>query len=478
MADTKISALSLATSIDGTEVAPIVQVGANKRATLATVRAYVVSDATLLKTSSIGVTVQPYDATTLKSSAIGTTVQAYDAGTVVDALYVHTDNNYSTDEKIKLSGIAAGAEVNVNADWLAVGGDAEILNKPTLAAVATTGAYADLSGKPTLGTAAAAATTDFATAAQGSKADTALQPEAIGVTVQAYDADLTSWGAIAPSAKQDTLVSGTNIKTVNGSSLLGFGDLTISGGGGTPGGATTQVQFNDAGVFAGDEGLAFNKTTGKLTVGGKTVTTSEPVLDLSQAWNNGVVTFTGIKFNVTNTVSAAASMLMDLQVGGVSKFNVRSDGSIFPQSVRFSGTGSPYLSQIGNNQIGFTVNNVAVFSAIASGSTGAILITASGGEPSIRFNNDTYLQRDGVANAIAQRNGNNAQTFRLYGTYTSEGENRRLSLSMSATGVAAIKPEGAGIGATGNMLHISGLPTSNPGPGILWNNGGVVNVGT
>ncbi|HJE52294.1 MAG TPA: hypothetical protein K8V15_10055, partial [Tessaracoccus flavescens] len=35
------------------------------------------------------------------------------------------------------------------------------------------GAYADLSGKPTLGTAAATASTDYATAAQGEKADTA-----------------------------------------------------------------------------------------------------------------------------------------------------------------------------------------------------------------------------------------------------------------------------------------------------------------
>lgn len=115
----------------------------------------------------------------------------------------------------KLAGIAAGAEVNVNADWNAISGDAQILNKPTL------------------GTAAAASTTDFATAAQGATADTALQPAAIGVSVQAYDADLTSWAAITPSAKQDTLVSGTNIKTVNGSSLLGSGNLEISGGGGT-----------------------------------------------------------------------------------------------------------------------------------------------------------------------------------------------------------------------------------------------------
>jgi hypothetical protein len=35
-----------------------------------------------------------------------------------------------------------------------------------------------------------------------------------------------------------------------------------------PAGSTTQVQFNDGGVFAGDAGLTFNKTTNDLTVGG------------------------------------------------------------------------------------------------------------------------------------------------------------------------------------------------------------------
>ena len=52
-------------------------------------------------------------------------------------------------DKIKLNGIAAGAEVNVNADWNATEGDAFILNKPTLATVATSGNYSDLNGKPT-----------------------------------------------------------------------------------------------------------------------------------------------------------------------------------------------------------------------------------------------------------------------------------------------------------------------------------------
>lgn len=60
--------------------------------------------------------------------------------------------DYTTLEKQKLAGIEAGAEVNVNADWNASSGDAQILNKPTLAAVATSGSYNDLSGTPTFKT--------------------------------------------------------------------------------------------------------------------------------------------------------------------------------------------------------------------------------------------------------------------------------------------------------------------------------------
>lgn len=55
-------------------------------------------------------------------------------------------------DKTKLNGIAANAEVNVNADWNATEGDAQILNKPTLATVATSGNYNDLTNKPTIPT--------------------------------------------------------------------------------------------------------------------------------------------------------------------------------------------------------------------------------------------------------------------------------------------------------------------------------------
>jgi nitrogen fixation protein len=48
-----------------------------------------------------------------------------------------TYKQYSLTEKNKLAGIAEGAEVNVNADWNAVSGDAQILNKPTIPDVST-----------------------------------------------------------------------------------------------------------------------------------------------------------------------------------------------------------------------------------------------------------------------------------------------------------------------------------------------------
>lgn len=65
-----------------------------------------------------------------------------------------------------------------------------------------------------------------------------------------------------------------------------------------------------------------------LTLTGATQTTSQPVLNATQTWNSGAVTFTGWKLNVTNTTSAAASKLLDLQVGGTSQFNVTRLGDV------------------------------------------------------------------------------------------------------------------------------------------------------
>jgi hypothetical protein len=183
-------------------------------------------------------------------------------------------------------------------------------------------------------------------------------------------------------------------------------------------------------------------------------------LSIAQTWNT-TGTPTAIDLNVTDTASNGSSLLMNLRVGGVSRARVRKDG-------RFIGTDFELIS-------GQAVTN-----------SGGIMwlygpgVIASGG---VRFadvnvaNVDTILLRD-AANTLAQRNGVNAQEKRVYGTYTDASNHRRVAMGMSASGVGFIRPEGAGTGATGNVLHISGLPTSNPGPGILWNNAGSVAIGT
>lgn len=93
-----------------------------------------------------------------------------------------------------------------------VSGPASSVNNDVALFDGTTGKLIKSGGQ--LGSAAFTSSTDYASSTQGDLADTALQPGDVGVSVQPQ------------------LVSGTNIKTINGNSLLGSGDITISGGGG------------------------------------------------------------------------------------------------------------------------------------------------------------------------------------------------------------------------------------------------------
>ena len=107
----------------------------------------------------------------------------------------------------KLGGIADGAEVNVNADWNAASGDAQILNKPTL------------------GTAAATDSTDYATAAQGATADSAIQP---GNNVST----LTNDAGYITDAGVTQIVAGTNV-TIAPVGGTGVVTINATGGGGS-----------------------------------------------------------------------------------------------------------------------------------------------------------------------------------------------------------------------------------------------------
>jgi hypothetical protein len=75
------------------------------------------------------------------------------------------------------------------------------------------------------------------------------------------DANFASTVTTALGGKQATLVSGTNIKTINGESVLGSGDLEIAGG---SGGAATQVAATANNDFQNYK-VPFFKTTGNTS---------------------------------------------------------------------------------------------------------------------------------------------------------------------------------------------------------------------
>ena len=82
-------------------------------------------------------------------------------------------NDFTDDLESKLAGIAAGAEVNVNADWNASSGDAQILNKPTIPSAGTGTSYPAMDGTRSLGSNAGYARVDHVHPHDTSKANLA-----------------------------------------------------------------------------------------------------------------------------------------------------------------------------------------------------------------------------------------------------------------------------------------------------------------
>lgn len=103
---------------------------------------------------------------------------------------------------------------------------------------------------------------------------------------------------------------GVYIDLTSASSSVGTN--LLSGGGGTPGGSDTQVQFNDGSSFGGDSGLTYNKTTDSLTITG----------DL--AVNGGDITTssaTAALFNTTATTIDAFGAASIINIGAASGFS-------------------------------------------------------------------------------------------------------------------------------------------------------------
>jgi hypothetical protein len=194
--------------------------------------------------------------------------------------------------------------------------------------------------------------------------------------------------------------------------------------GSTPGGSTTQVQFNDAGAFGGDAGLTYNKTTDTLTIGGglsvasATITTGQLLLPV------GTVSAPPLSFSTTPTLgfkqlSSGASVISMVRGGA--------------EVIRFDQT---TIELLASGQLAWN-----------DGTFG---------------NRDLFLSRD-AANILAQRNGTNAQAFRLY-NIDSGANDEYLSIA-AASNIFTIGPVAMGSGTLRafNIDHGAGILFANLG---------------
>lgn len=156
----------------------------------------------------------------------------------------------------------------------------------------------------------------FATTIKSSNSATAA------VTYTLPTAGATVAGQVLTDAAANGVLSWATPAAAGG---LTIGTTTITSG------TTTRLLYDLAGVVQESVGGTWNSTDQALTLasianpasstltltGGTALTTSQPVLNMTQTWNAAGATFNGVKITITDTSSAAGSLALNI-LGGAS----------------------------------------------------------------------------------------------------------------------------------------------------------------
>jgi hypothetical protein len=222
-------------------------------------------------------------------------------------------------------------------------------------------------------------TTTAVTTALATKQDTLVS----GTNIKTVNS--TSLLGSGNVAVQETLVSGTNIKTINSTSLLGSGNITIAA---NPSGVSGAIQFSNGSAFASDaSNLFWDDTNNRLGVG--TNAPSVPLEVLGNAW-----------------INAPASTDAILSIGNPSRrWDVKAlQSGAYYQVVYNNGLIGQSIDYLGNVAFG----NVAALSARVgikgSGSTSAttsLLVQNSAGTEYFRIKDDGQTNFNSTINAIS-----------------------------------------------------------------------------
>jgi hypothetical protein len=223
---------------------------------------------------------------------------------------------------------------------------------------------------------------------------------------------------------------------------------TSAGTAGTAGTVTTNAQSNITSVG----------TLTNLAIASGTKTSSAPVT-LTQTWNNSSVVFTGITENITDTASDASSLLIDLQLGGVSKFKVSKFGDIVANSITANIAGDLVVPGA-NTQIIYNDNGNAGASSKLTFNFASNVLTVTGNLVASNAN----LGNATTSNYFIGRLYGDSNTASTAGTVTtnaqpnitSVGTLSSLGVNGTVTAVAFTANTGVFTGNGSSLHHIAG----------------------
>ena len=169
---------------------------------------------------------------------------------------------------------------------------------------------------------------------------------------------------------QETLVSGTNIKTINSTSLLGSGDISISA---SAGGSDTQIQFNDTGAFGADSLFNWDNTNKRLGVGettptarvhikGEGATSGTTSLLVQNSDANDMLKVTDNGGTTLKSFGASNTLILDAS-SGVTGFQMNSSNG--QQRFRIQATSSATRFTPNNNNDAFTFVGNGIYTSSA-----------------------------------------------------------------------------------------------------------------
>ena len=211
--------------------------------------------------------------------------------------------------------------------------------------------------------------TDLAVTDGGTGASTAADARTalglvIGTNVQAYDADLTTWAGLTPSAYFQTLIDDADAATAR--ATLGLGTLATQSGtfSGTSSGTNTGDQTNITGNAA-------TVTTNANLTG--------PITSVGNATSIASQTGTGSKFVVDTTPTLVTPVL-----GAATGTSVAlADGAVGTPAFTFSGDLDNGLYRIGANNPGLAAGGVKVIDMKSTGV--AVLATTTNDDAAAGF---------------------------------------------------------------------------------------------